>query len=107
MKLRTMQRGDWPAVAVLIHLSTKASVSHPGSAMIARTEAAAAAVLARELNARRGETMVWLVPVDRAALVRACYDLGARNCELHVAQVRGAWQPPDGVNLPTFMPETC
>lgn len=88
-----------------------ASVSDPGSMMIgpgfARTETQAAALLKRELNARRGGTFVWLVPVDRAELVRACYNLSARNCEIHVAQVRGAWQAPDGVNMPTFMPETC
>ena len=88
-----------------------ASVSDPGSMMIgpgfARTDAQAAALLKRELNARRGQTLVWLVPVDRPALVHACYELGARNCEIHLAQTRGAWQAPDGVNMPTFMPETC
>lgn len=87
-----------------------ASIAHPGSSLLgpglARTEAQAAALIARELDHRRGATMVFLVPADRPALVHAAYALGARNCELHVAQVRGAWSPPAGVNLPTFMPET-
>lgn len=87
-----------------------ASISHPASRMLgpgfARTEAQAAALIARELNHRRGETLVFLAPSDRAGLVQACYALGARNCELHVAQVRGAWRAPDGVNLPSFMPES-
>ena len=34
------------------------------------------------------------------------YALGAKNCELHFAQVRGAWTAPAGVVMPTFMPET-
>jgi hypothetical protein len=35
------------------------------------------------------------------------YALGARNCELHFSQVRGQWPGLDGVNMPTFMPETA
>jgi hypothetical protein len=34
------------------------------------------------------------------------YDWGARNCELHFGQVRGAFQAFRGVNLPAFLPET-
>lgn len=88
-----------------------ASIAHPGSRMLgpgfARTEAQAHALIARELDHRRGQTMVFLVPADRPKLVRACYDLGARNCELHVAQCRGRWHAPKGIIVPTFMPETC
>jgi hypothetical protein len=47
-----------------------------------------------------------LVPVDRDELVRELYGWGARNCELHVHQIRGEHQPFLGVNFPTFMPET-
>ena len=87
-----------------------ASISHSGSRMLgpgfARTEAQAAALIARELNHRRGQTLVWLVPVQSAELVQRCYAWGARNCEIHVAQVRGLWQDARGVNMPTFMPET-
>ena len=42
----------------------------------------------------------------RAALVQRMYDQGARNCELHLAQVRGSAREPDGVVFPTFLPET-
>jgi hypothetical protein len=49
---------------------------------------------------------VFLVPVECSELVRQVYDWGGRNVEAHLHQVRGAFQPFRGVNLPTFMPET-
>jgi GNAT superfamily N-acetyltransferase len=87
-----------------------ASVRHPGSNMlgpgVARTEGGAAALLLAELEAHRGRSPVFLVPVQCSDLVRQVYSWGGRNCELHFAQVRGAFQPFRGVTLPTFMPET-
>ena len=87
-----------------------ASIAHPASRMLgpgfARTEAQAFALIARELDHRRGQTMVLLAPADRQQLIRSCHDLGARNCELHFAQCRGRWHAPRGIILPTFMPET-
>ena len=53
-----------------------------------------------------GRSPVFLLPVDRPALVRQAYAWGARNCELHFHQVLGDWTPFAGVNMPTFMPET-
>ena len=47
-----------------------------------------------------------LVPVTCSRLVAQVYAWGARNCELHLAQVRGACPPFGGVTLPTFMPKT-
>ena len=86
------------------------SVKHPGSTMLGpgvmRTQQNAAALIRCELNHHRGGCPVWLVPVEAGELVRELYGFGARNCELHVAQVRGQWQPPSGVVMPTFMPET-
>lgn len=87
------------------------SVADPGSNLlgpgVARTDADAADLIRAELDAfHRGRTPVFLAPADRANLVAALYALGAKNCELHFAQVRGAWSPPAGVVLPTFMPET-
>lgn len=86
------------------------SVAHPASNMIgpgiARTEAQAAALIAAELDYNQGRQPVWLVPVTCTSLVQQMYDWGAKNCELHFAQVRGAWTPPTGVIMPTFMPET-
>jgi GNAT superfamily N-acetyltransferase len=87
-----------------------ASVNHPGSNMlgpgVARTEGGAAALLLAELGAHRGRSPVFLVPVECSELVRQVYDWGGRNVEAHLHQVRGAFQPFRGVNLPTFMPET-
>ncbi|MFP6884157.1 MAG: hypothetical protein VCA40_06970 [Roseibacillus sp.] len=40
------------------------------------------------------------------SLVASLYQWGARNCEMHVAQVRGEARDFRGVNMPTFMPET-
>ena len=72
-----------------------------------RCDEDAVALIQRELNMRWGRTMVWLVPSNRPAMVRAMYALGARNCELHFGQTTG--EPPriNGVVMPTFMPETA
>ena len=87
-----------------------ASCGHPGCNMVGPLVAAkpdqAAALLAVELDRHRGRTPVFLVPADCAALVRTAYSWGARNCEIHFSQVLGAWQPPGGIVMPTFLPET-
>ena len=49
---------------------------------------------------------MFLVPVDRPELVRRMYEWGAKNVEIHFCQVRGHFEPFDGVVMPTFMPET-
>jgi GNAT superfamily N-acetyltransferase len=108
------QSGYWHAAVYVDdggHISGFiASIIHPGSNMIgpgfARDEAIAGDLLLAELNRRCGNTPVFLVPVDCRALVERAYGWGARNCELHFAQIRGDWQPYRGVVLPTFMPET-
>ena len=74
---------------------------------IARTEEAAAALILRELDLYRGRTPLCLIPMEKDALVRRLYDLGARNVELHFCQVRGEFKPFDGVSMPTFLPETA
>ena len=73
---------------------------------VARGEAGAGALLLAELDRRRGQSTVFLVPVERGELVRQVYAWGGKNCEVHFAQVRGACAPFQGVTLPTFMPET-
>jgi GNAT superfamily N-acetyltransferase len=87
-----------------------ASSGHPGCNMIgpglARTPDQAAALILSELNHHRGRRPVMLIPVDCAPLVHQMYQWGARNCELHFHQVRGAYQPLEGVSMPTFLPET-
>jgi hypothetical protein len=66
----------------------------------------AAALLLAELGAHRGRSPVFLVPMECSELARQVYDWGGRNVEARLHQVRGAFQPFRGVNLPTFMPET-
>ncbi len=87
-----------------------ASVADPGSNMlgpgVTRGEQEAAALIYAQLDRHRGRSPVFLVPVTCSRLVAQVYAWGARNCELHLAQVRGACPPFGGVTLPTFMPET-
>jgi GNAT superfamily N-acetyltransferase len=87
------------------------SIAHPGSNMLGpgvmRTEEQAAALILKELRVRTGATPVLLAPVECSALVQTLYGWGARNCEIHFAQVRGEYRQPSGVVMPTFMPETA
>jgi GNAT superfamily N-acetyltransferase len=84
---------------------------HPHCGMVgpgvARDEAAAAALLWRALDERRGSCAVFLVPCAAANLVRTLYSWGARNVELHVAQILGPIPAARGVAFPTFLPETA
>ncbi len=73
----------------------------------ARGPQEAASLLWTELDRYRGRTPVFLVPVECSPLVQTAYAWGARNYELHFSQIRGAYQPFRGVNLPTFLPETA
>jgi GNAT superfamily N-acetyltransferase len=86
------------------------SVTHPGCSLVgpgaAREDDQAAALLRTVLDHAPGRTRVWLVPSNRRELVDTCYSWGARNCEMHLAQVIGDAQPLTGVTFPTFMPET-
>lgn len=86
------------------------SCAHPAMNMLgpclARSETEAAALIRRELDVHRGRSPVFLIPADRSDLVRQMYAWGARNCELHLCQVRGEFQPFRGVSMPSFLPET-
>ena len=87
------------------------SVNDPGSNMLgpglARSESAGQLLILRELNRHRGRKPVWLVPADRSELLAVMYGIGAKNCEIHVAQILdGTPQPSAGIVFPTFMPET-
>lgn len=86
------------------------SVGAPANRMlgpgVARDDATALALIARGLDRHRGEQPVFLLPSDRPALVHAAYGWGARNIELHVAQVLGPVPVTRGVVMPTFLPET-
>ena len=84
---------------------------HPGLNIMgpgaARREEQAAILIHRELNRYRGRQPLFIVPVDCGNLVRMLYGWGARNCELHVSQVRGEAVPSRGVIMPTFLPESA
>lgn len=87
-----------------------ASVDHPGCRMIGpgvmRDDGTALALIYAQLAHRRGTAPVFLVPTHEAALVAELYGWGCRNVELHFAQVRGASVPPQGVVMPSFLPES-
>ncbi len=87
-----------------------ASVKHPASNMlgpgVARSENQAAKLIAAELNQNKGRTPVFLIPVEQTGLVKQMYQWGAKNCEIHFSQVLGHYEKPEGVVMPTFMPET-
>lgn len=86
------------------------SCSHPATNLlgpgVAINDDVAIALLAHQLQQHAGRTPVFLLPVESEKLVRAAYEWGARNCEMHFCQVYGDFQPFAGVNIPTFMPET-
>ncbi len=86
------------------------SCGHPAMNLIgpgvASNEQAMVSLICRELNQYPGRMPVVLVPMEKDWLVRQLYELGARNCEMHFCQVRGQFQPFNGVNIPTFLPET-
>lgn len=73
---------------------------------VTRTQDQAAALVCAELNRHAGQCLLLLAPVACGDLVRQLYTWGARNCEMHVAQSNGPAQPPAGVVMPTFLPET-
>jgi GNAT superfamily N-acetyltransferase len=86
------------------------SIAHPALRLLGpgamRSEVDAVALIHAELDRHRGHSAVWLVPSDCDHIVRAMYAWGAVNCELHFGQSRGEWMKPDGIVMPTFMPET-
>lgn len=73
---------------------------------VARSEDDAITLILNELNQHKGRSPVFLIPMDKARLVRQMYDWGAKNCEMHFCQVRGEFQPFRGINMPSFLPET-
>lgn len=87
-----------------------ASLGDPGCNMIgpgtARTPEQAISLLLAELNRYRGRTPVFLAPVCCTQMVSQMYRWGAKNCDTHFSQVRGSYQPVQGVHMPTFLPES-
>jgi len=87
-----------------------ASCSHPGCNMIgpgaARTEEQTKALLLAELRKHPGRSPAFMLPVTAEDVVQTCYRWGAKNYEVALGQVRGDWQPMQGIAMPTFLPET-
>lgn len=84
---------------------------HPSCGMIgpgvASDETSGAALLWKALDARRGSCAIFLVPCSAADLVQTTYKWGARNVELHTAQIIGPIPQARGLVFPTFLPETA
>jgi hypothetical protein len=96
---------DWPNSSGLgSSLYPSRNLLGPG---VCRTDEQALALIAKQLEVSRGRSPVLLVPVDRERIVRQLYEWGARNCEIHFCQVRGRFQPFQGINMPTFILETA
>ncbi len=87
------------------------SIDHPALRFIGpgvmRTEVATEALLRAQLDRFRGKAVVFLLPAGEKGLVSTAYGWGARNCELHLGQVRGVVQPVSGIAMPTFLPESA
>lgn len=87
------------------------SIDHPAIRIIGpgvmRSQAAAEALLRAQLDHFRGKAVVFILPAEQSELVQTAYSFGARNCELHLGQVRGVSQPVTGIVMPTFLPETA
>jgi len=86
------------------------SVDHPGCRMIGpgvmRDENAALALLHAQLSLPRGGPPVFLIATHETWLVAELYRWGARNVEIHFAQVLGPYIQPQGIVMPTFLPES-
>ena len=87
------------------------SVNSDGSKMLGpgvmKQAQHAESLIYHELDKRhRGNSPVFLIPVNQGDLVNSLYGWGARNCEMHLCQVLGDCPPMNGVTMPTFMPET-
>ncbi len=98
------------------------SIIHPASNMLGPgamfTDTDAIALITAQLLHNAGRSPVFLIPADHPNLTAAMYQLGAKNCEIHVTQ---STMPPDmaphaapvtspsggSVIMPTFMPETA
>ena len=86
------------------------SINDPGCQMLGpgvmKSETAAFELIVAQLSGFQKAQPLFLVPAKATELVKKLYELGARNCELHVSQVLGEAQEPTGIVMPTFMPET-
>jgi len=86
------------------------SVDAAGSKMLGpgvmRDETSAFELIVAQLVEFGENQPIFLAPAKATGLIKRLYELGARNCELHLSQVLGEAREPSGIVMPTFMPET-
>lgn len=97
------EQGKLNGVMVANH-STPGGMIGPG---FATDETIAAALLWTALDAKRGLGPIFLVPSSANGLVRQLYSWGARNIELHAAQIIGELPQTRGLSFPAFLPESA
>lgn len=73
----------------------------------ARSEASICKLLAAALPLVAGRTALVLVSPATTAVTSLLYSWKARNADIHLLQVRGAYTAPSGVQLMTFLPESA
>lgn len=73
----------------------------------ARDEASICRLLAAALPAVAGRTALVLVSPAATTVTSLLYAWKARNADIHLLQVRGAYTAPTGVQLMTFLPESA
>jgi len=73
---------------------------------VALTEEAAIALILHESNRYKGGEAILLIPMDKRKIVEQMYECNAKNSETYLFQVRGEFKPFNGVNIPSFLPET-
>jgi len=78
----------------------------PNAQRVRPATLAAAALIFRALDDYKGMTPLIVIPMQKRLLVEQLYRWGARNVETHLCQIRGAFQPFQGISLPSFLPET-
>jgi GNAT superfamily N-acetyltransferase len=87
------------------------SCAHPATCMLGpgfmRDDCVGEALICRELAHRLPLQPLFLTPSCRSELLNALYRRGAKNVELHTSQCLGHWHEPNGVMIPTFLPESA
>lgn len=86
------------------------SVKHPALNMhgpcVARTEEVAIALIRHEIERFKGTWVLFSIPMDKRKMVEQMYAWNAINVETHLKEVWGEFAGFNGINMPSFLPET-